>query len=259
MQENVKIGTAALGGYLLGRTKKAKAAISLALWLSGKGRPRDFLRDQAAKALQSDRGQELMTQLRGPVMSAGRQAALSVFEAQAGRLGENLQRRTDDLGEVTGGASAGKRGRGSSKQTAERLSERRRQTSRQPDDSRRPNRRRSTADDVEEQDSPTGEEDQFEDEYAAEDDAEYDDEQAPEDEGLDEDEDVAEEDSDEYEDEEGVEDEYDDEEGAQDEYEDEEGVEDEYDDEEGAEDDTDVPADGPVRRPRRRARERISA
>jgi hypothetical protein len=258
MQENVKIGTAALGGYLLGRTKKAKAAISLALWLSGKGRPRDFLRDQAAKALQSDRGQELMTQLRGPVMSAGRQAALSVFEAQAGRLGENLQRRTDDLGEVTGGASASKRGRGSSKQTAERLSERRRQTSRQPDDSRRPNRRRSTADDVEEQDSPTGEEDQFEDEYAAEDDAEYDDEQAP-DEGLDEDEDVAEEDSDEYEDEEGVEDEYDDEEGAQDEYEDEEGVEDEYDDEEGAEDDTDVPADGPVRRPRRRARERISA
>lgn len=98
MQDALKIGTAALGGYVLGRTKKAKAAIGLALWLTGKGRPRDVARNQAVKLLQSDRGQELLTQLRGPMLAAGRQAALALVEGQAGRLTSGLQRRTEKLG-----------------------------------------------------------------------------------------------------------------------------------------------------------------
>ena len=36
MSDAVKIGSAIAGGYLLGRTKKAKKAIGLAMWLAGK-------------------------------------------------------------------------------------------------------------------------------------------------------------------------------------------------------------------------------
>jgi hypothetical protein len=71
MQDTVKIGVATVGGYLLGRTKKAKTAIGLALWLTGKGRPRDMARDQLMKLLQSEKGQQLVGELRGPVLEAG--------------------------------------------------------------------------------------------------------------------------------------------------------------------------------------------
>jgi hypothetical protein len=101
MHDTVKIGTAALGGYVLGRTKKAKAAIGLALWLTGKGRPRDIARDQAFKLLQSERGQELLMQMRGPMLAAGRQAALALVEGQAGRLTSGLQKRTEKIGGET--------------------------------------------------------------------------------------------------------------------------------------------------------------
>jgi hypothetical protein len=101
MQDALKIGTAALGGYVLGRTKKAKAAIGLALWLTGRGRPRDIARAQAIKLMQSDRGQELLLQMRGPVLAAGRQAALALVEGQAGRLTAGMQKRTEKLGTDT--------------------------------------------------------------------------------------------------------------------------------------------------------------
>lgn len=98
MQATVKIGAAALGGYVLGRTKKAKTAVGLALFLTGRGRARDIARDQVIKALKSDKGQELISQLRGPVVSAGRQAAIGLFEAQVGRVSDDLQRRTEKIG-----------------------------------------------------------------------------------------------------------------------------------------------------------------
>src|SRR5215471_1752834 len=117
MHDTVKIGTAALGGYVLGRTKKAKAAIGLALWLTGKGRPRDIARDQAFKLLQSERGQELLMQMRGPMLAAGRQAALALVEGQAGRLTSGMQKRTEKLGGETVRTGA---------DTAKRLTSRRR-------------------------------------------------------------------------------------------------------------------------------------
>jgi hypothetical protein len=117
MHDTLKIGTAALGGYVLGRTKKAKAAIGLALWLTGRGRARDIARDQALKLLQSERGQEMLLQMRGPVLAAGRQAALALVEGQAGRLTTGLQKRTDKLGADVVGTGT---------DTAKRLTSRRR-------------------------------------------------------------------------------------------------------------------------------------
>jgi hypothetical protein len=210
MQDTMRIGAAALGGYVLGRTKKAKTAITLALWLSGRGRPSDMAREQAVKALQSKKGQELLGQLRGPVLSAGRQAALGVFESQAGRLSDSLSRRTDQL-TAPGGDKVKKsssRSRRRSDDDEDELSARRRPSDRTPERSRRPSRSRDVAEPEDEyEDEPADEdEDEYEDEY----DAEYEDE---DEQGEDEDEDEAEDDEDEgYEDEadEGYEDEADD-------------------------------------------------
>jgi len=219
MQDTMRIGAAALGGYVLGRTKKAKTAITLALWLSGRGRPSDMARDQAMKALQSKKGQELMGQLRGPMLSAGRQAALGVFESQAGRLSDSLSRRTDALTAPAGDKvkkAAGKRSKRSSGEDdgQDELSERRRPSGRTPERSRRPSRSR----DVEEPEDEYEDDDDLADEDEDEQDEGYEDEY--------EDEDEDEDDEDEYENE------YEDEE--EDEEEDEradDGYEDEYDDE----------------------------
>ena len=124
MQETVKIGAAAAGGYLLGRTKKAKAAIGLAMWLAGRRRPADLARDQTVKLLSSPQVLELVAQLRGPLLTAGRQAALAVVEGQAGKLTDNLQRRTEKLGGSVAGAGSDVSETGM--KTARRLTARRR-------------------------------------------------------------------------------------------------------------------------------------
>jgi hypothetical protein len=194
MQDTLKIGAAALGGYVLGRTKKAKTAIGLALWLSGHGRPRDIARNQAARLLKSDRAQDLLGQVRGPILSAGKDAALSMFESQAGRLSENLQRRTEQIGDTLEdtGRRSGRAARAGTS-TAARLTERRRRST-EPDDEEAdlPDEAEDEADDdlpvddeaLDEEEEPVEEEDELgpadEDEYEDEDEyadeAEYDDE-----------------------------------------------------------------------------------
>jgi hypothetical protein len=89
MQDSTKLGAAAIGGYVLGRTKKAKAAIGLALWLTGRRHVGDFVRTEARHWIESDQAHELV--------ESGRDAALSVFEAQAVRLGDALARRAEAI------------------------------------------------------------------------------------------------------------------------------------------------------------------
>ncbi|WP_261571293.1 hypothetical protein, partial [Frankia gtarii] len=107
---SAKIAAALVGGYVLGRTKKAKVAVGVALWLTGRHHdPKDLLRDQTVKLLKSPQGEQLLAQVRGPVVEAGRRAALSVYEAQVERLTENLQQRTQQLTETLtekGGSTA---------------------------------------------------------------------------------------------------------------------------------------------------------
>jgi len=191
MTDTLKIGAAALGGYFLGRTKKAKAAISLALWLSGRGRPRDIARDQAVRLLKTDRAQDLIGQMRGPILAVGKDAALALFESQAGRLSDNLQKRTDVLGDTVEGTGRKARGAiGGATGTASRLAERRRRAT-QPDE-----------DEVDE--GELAEDDEYADEDEAElapaDEAEEADEEDEADEAGDEDE-YVDEDEDEYADE----------------------------------------------------------
>jgi hypothetical protein len=187
MQDTLKIGAAALGGYVLGRTKKAKTAIGLALWLSGKGRPRDMARNQAARLLKSDRAQELLGQVRGPILSAGKDAALSMFESQAGRLSENLQRRTDRIGDTLEdtGRRTGRAAR-TGTSTAARLTERRRRSAEPDDEAEDEEAEDEEAEDEEVEDEEAEDDETLDDEeepvdddaYEYEDEAEYDEEPA---------------------------------------------------------------------------------
>jgi hypothetical protein len=94
MSDAVKIGSALAGGYLLGRTKKAKMAIGLAMWLAGKGRPRDWVRQGVITLAQTPEVQSLVKQARGPLVDSARGAATSTFNAQLGSLADGINRRT---------------------------------------------------------------------------------------------------------------------------------------------------------------------
>lgn len=97
----LKVGAAVAGGYLLGRTKKARAVASLALWATGnRYRVRDVARDGAARLAQSPEVSKMSSELAGPLLEAGRRAALAVVQAQAQRLTQDLQDRTSALTDV---------------------------------------------------------------------------------------------------------------------------------------------------------------
>src|SRR3569833_2136744 len=72
----LKLGGVALAAYVLGRMKKGRAAIGLAMWAAGmKMDPKELLRQGVVNLASSDQGKELIAQLRGPAMEAGRKAA----------------------------------------------------------------------------------------------------------------------------------------------------------------------------------------
>ncbi|MEX5633126.1 hypothetical protein [Parafrankia sp. FMc2] len=100
---NVKCALALVAGYVLGRTKKGKAAISLGLWVSGRNfHAKDVLRDQAVRLLHSEEGGQLISQIRGPAAEAGRRAATAVYESQLDRLSQTLAERTERLTSALG-------------------------------------------------------------------------------------------------------------------------------------------------------------
>ncbi|GHJ99024.1 hypothetical protein SY2F82_08220 [Streptomyces sp. Y2F8-2] len=103
---NAKIGAAVLGGYLLGRTKKGKLALSLGAAMAGsRMRP-----GQVGKLLQdSPVLGNVSKQVRGELASAGKAAATTVLSAKAESLADALHERTEGLKERTHGE--GGRGR----------------------------------------------------------------------------------------------------------------------------------------------------
>jgi hypothetical protein len=95
IMNNATIGAAVLGGYLLGRTKKAKLALSLGAMLAGsKVRP-----GQLGKALDSPFLSDLTHQVRTELADASKAAASSVLTAKADSLAGTLHDRTAELRE----------------------------------------------------------------------------------------------------------------------------------------------------------------
>ncbi len=93
MNDTMKLSAAVIGGYVLGRTKKGKAAIGLALWLAGR---QAGLRPGALLANAPELG-KLATQLKGPAVKAVRRAATATLESRTTALADSLQRRTASL------------------------------------------------------------------------------------------------------------------------------------------------------------------
>ncbi|MGW3728872.1 hypothetical protein [Streptomyces sp. F001] len=86
---NAKIGTALIGGYVLGRRRKAGAALGLALAMAARRAKGGDL----AKAFSPVLG-NLNRQVRTELTSASKAAASSVLSAQADHLADALHERT---------------------------------------------------------------------------------------------------------------------------------------------------------------------
>ena len=96
----VNLGAVALGAYVLGRMKKGRAAVGLAMWAAGvRADPKQLLRQGLLGLANSAEGRELLTQLRGPLLDAGRKAAGATIEGQMSALTAALTQRTKAITE----------------------------------------------------------------------------------------------------------------------------------------------------------------
>jgi hypothetical protein len=96
---NAKLLAGVVGGYVLGRTKKGKAAIQLAMWASGH-------QGVLGKLTSSEEAGKLLGQLQGPALEAIQQAAIKAATARMDQLSKGLADRTEALlsaGELTDG------------------------------------------------------------------------------------------------------------------------------------------------------------
>ncbi|WP_367322940.1 ABC transporter substrate-binding protein [Streptomyces sp. HUAS ZL42] len=104
---NAKIGAALLGGYALGRTKKAKLAIGLGAALAGSRiRP-----GQLGKALDTPFLSTVRKQVRTELADASKAAATSVLTAKAENLADAIHARTEGLQERAHHEGEGEEGR----------------------------------------------------------------------------------------------------------------------------------------------------
>ncbi|WP_406864494.1 hypothetical protein ABZO31_30220 [Streptomyces sp. HUAS MG47] len=93
---NAVIGTALVGGYVLGRTKKGKLALGLAMAMAGSRiKPVQLGKSLANSPFLSN----VNDQVRGELMTAGKSAATTVLNAKAEHLADALHDRTDGLRE----------------------------------------------------------------------------------------------------------------------------------------------------------------
>ncbi|MFE9252751.1 hypothetical protein [Streptomyces sp. NPDC007088] len=101
MNGNTKIGVALVGGYLLGRTKKAKMAVGLGMYLAGK--KLNFDPKQLGKLVaNSPVLGSLNDQVRKELVGATKSAATKALTQRASGLADSLHRRTADLEDPDG-------------------------------------------------------------------------------------------------------------------------------------------------------------
>ncbi|MFF7753349.1 hypothetical protein ACFZCP_29910 [Streptomyces sp. NPDC007971] len=97
MTKNVKIAVALLGGYVLGRTKKAKMALGLGMFLAGKKIDLDP-RNIGKLLANSPALGGLNQQVRSELVDATRSAATEALTQRAAGLASSLAKRTQALG-----------------------------------------------------------------------------------------------------------------------------------------------------------------
>ncbi|MFG3102094.1 hypothetical protein ACGFZL_16455 [Streptomyces sp. NPDC048182] len=109
MNDNRTALAAALaGGYLLGRTKKAKLAIAVGSYMAGKKlgmSPGQLLTEGLGRLPQTPQLQQLTDQLRDELLTAGKAAVSAAANRRLTGLADTLRERTETL---TGAAAGGK-------------------------------------------------------------------------------------------------------------------------------------------------------
>ena len=103
MSDNSKIALGVAGGYLLGRTKKMKLALSLGGLLIGQKiptNPRELLK-QGQKLVQGNENlSEIDEMFRGKLLEAARAAALATLSSRMNSVSDSIRERTDGLREL---------------------------------------------------------------------------------------------------------------------------------------------------------------
>ncbi|MEQ4209029.1 hypothetical protein [Actinopolymorpha sp. B9G3] len=121
MNTSTKIGAAVVGGYVLGRRKKAKMALLLGSVLVGKRlNVRSLGREAMERIAESAQFGQIREEIRGELVSTGRSAAGAVLSAPLNKLADGLHQRTSKL---TGAESEEPSPDGKSKRSAEDESE----------------------------------------------------------------------------------------------------------------------------------------
>jgi hypothetical protein len=94
------VAAAVAGGYLLGRTRKAKLAFAVGSYLVGRGAglsPGQVLSQGLGGLRQAPQVQELTDQVRGELLTAGRAAVTAAANRRLTGLADALRDRTDAL------------------------------------------------------------------------------------------------------------------------------------------------------------------
>ncbi|WP_216699319.1 hypothetical protein, partial [Arthrobacter sp. H14] len=109
MDEKMKLAGILLGGYLLGRTKKGKLALTMAGGLAGKkisGNKGEMLGQLNKLVESSPEAKKLMEQITGQLTEAARNAVLAGATRGIESVGTNLQNRTERLNALKAGGDA---------------------------------------------------------------------------------------------------------------------------------------------------------
>ncbi|MCX4729446.1 histone protein [Streptomyces sp. NBC_01363] len=98
----VTLAAAVVGGYVLGRTKKGRLALTIATYLAGKRfglEPRQLAAEGMRRLGEIPQFAELQEQLKGEVLDAGRKAVTAAADRGMSSLADALSDRTARLGE----------------------------------------------------------------------------------------------------------------------------------------------------------------
>lgn len=110
MSESTKTALAAsvAVGYLLGRSRKAKLAMTVATYLASRrlqAKPQELLAAGAGKLSESPQLAQLVEQLRGEVLNVGRDALKALADRQLSGFADALADRTESLTHVLDAAA----------------------------------------------------------------------------------------------------------------------------------------------------------
>src|SRR4051812_35296918 len=100
MNTTAKVAAAVASGYLLGRTKKLRLAITVGGLLAGKRiatDPRAIVQQLAAVVEENPELSKLSDQVRGKLVTAGREAAVAAASNRLNRVSDSIRDRTDRM------------------------------------------------------------------------------------------------------------------------------------------------------------------